>query len=148
MAILISPDSVDGKELARWITPRNQMVHGLPGFKNVGYEEYPKCLYKAGRPTKANVEISGSLTVHDESQERVALGQGWSRTQEDAIQRYHDHDREMATLAANRAYQERTMSEKAQAEAAAFESETIQHVAEIPRTPVRRRGPNKPKPQQ
>ena len=137
MAVWVAPDSVEGKERARWETPKNQTIHGMPGMKNAGYEEYPKCLYKAGRPTKANVEVSGSLTVHDEQGERLALGQGWSRTQEDAIQRYHDNDREMATLAANRAYQERTMSEQAQAEAAAFESETIQHVAEIPRRPGR-----------
>jgi hypothetical protein len=147
MSILISPDSPDGKELARWNTPKNQKTdHGLLGMKNVGYEEYPKCLYRAGRPTKANVEISGSLTVRDESEERVALGQGWSRTQEDAIERNHDRDREMAKLAANRAYQERTMSESAQREAAAFESDTVQHVPVIPETPIKTRKKPGPKP--
>lgn len=139
MAVWVAPDSVEGKERLRWETPKGQLVNGLPGMKNAGYEEYPKCLYRAGRPNKANVEVSGSLTVHSEQEERLALGQGWSKTQEDAIQRFHDNDREMATLAANRAYQERTMSEKAQAEAAAYESETIQHVAEIPRRPGRPR---------
>ena len=52
MAILISPDSADGKELARWNTPRNQMVHGLPGFKNVGYggTAQSACIRQGVRP--------------------------------------------------------------------------------------------------
>src|SRR5258706_8252922 len=131
MSILISPDSVEGKLRNQWECPKNTVVDGLPGMNRVGYEEYPKCLYKAGRPTGGNVQVTGSLTVRSESEERMQLGQGWSRTQEEAIQQVHDTHVEMAKLAANRAYQEQTMSESARKEASDYESETVQHVAVI-----------------
>ena len=146
MAVWVAPDSVEGKERARWETPKNQTIHGLHGMKNVGYEEYPKCLYRAGRPDKANVKVTGSLTVHTDQEEAVAIGQGWSLTQEDAIQRVHDQHVEFAKLAAERAFYEQRMSDAAQKEAAAYESGTVQHVPVIPEVPVKRKGGRPPKP--
>ncbi len=136
---IITPQSVEGRELRRWDLPKSR-----GGMNRDGYEEYPKCLYKAGRPDHANVKVTGSKTVRDEQEERLALGQGWSVTQEAAIELVHKTHTEMGKLAAERAYVERRMSPKAQAEAAAFESETIQHVAEIPVQPIKRR-PGRPK---
>lgn len=140
MAIFIPPDSWEGKERAKWDRPRNQTVDGVPGMKNAGYEPYPKVLYRAGRPDHGNVKITGSLTVHSIEQEDVAKGQGWAESQEQAIAAVHDRDTEYAKLAAERAYHERRMSEKAQQEAAAVDSQTVYHVPVIPETPIRRRG--------
>lgn len=50
MPIVITPESELGKEMARWNTPRNQIVPGTNGEygkKNVGYERYPAMLYLA-----------------------------------------------------------------------------------------------------
>lgn len=51
MPVLVNPESELGKELAKWDTPRNQIVpHTNPpvyGMKPVGYERYPAMLYKA-----------------------------------------------------------------------------------------------------
>jgi len=143
MSVLISPDSQEGKELARWNRPRNVIVDGVAGMKNVGFEEYPKSIYKAGRPKMANVEITEVKTVRSEEEERIAIGQGWGRTIEHAIQLVHDQHNTFAKLAAERAHVERSMSEKAQAEAAAFESETVQHVPEIPVAHKKRGRPRK-----
>ncbi len=141
MSVFQSPDSAEGKERARWDRPRNQIVDGIAGMKNVGFEEYPKSIYRAGRPSHGNVDITGIKTVHSREQEDVAIGQGWSRSIEAAIDRVHATDRELAQAAAERAYTERTMSPAAQKEAATFEAETVQHVAEIPE----KRRPGRPK---
>ena len=141
MAIWIAPDSAEGVERAKWERPKNQMADGVHGMNRVGYEEFPKCLYKAGRPKMGGVEVTESTTVRSEQEERLALGQGWARTQEDAIQLVHDQHTELATLAANRAYHEQRMSEPAQREAADREAamDTVQHVPELPAVPVKRK---------
>lgn len=151
MAIWIAPDSAEGVERAMWDRPANQTARDrltgkdIPGKNRVGYQEYPKVLYRAGRPTMANVAITGSITVHDEQQELVAVGQGWCRTQEQAIQRVHDEHMEMATLAANRAWHDQRMSESARAEAEAREAahDSVQHLPDLGEAPRRRGRPKK-----
>lgn len=130
---IVTPQSPEGIERKKWDTPKR-----LGGYGPNGHEEYPKTLYKAGRPTKGNVEITESRTVHSESEELVAVGQGWARTQEAAIQLVHDTHVEHAKLAAERHYAERSMSEAAQREAAEADEGTVQHVPVIPEKPKRK----------
>lgn len=133
MSLLIAPDSAEGKERARWDRPKNQRdEEGQFGMNRVGMEVYPRVLYRAGRPTHGNVMITGFHSVHSDDQERVARGQGWSLTQEDAIAAVHAQDTEHATLAAERAYHEPQMSAGAQREAQAVDEQTVFHVPTIP----------------
>lgn len=104
------------------------------------YQPYPRMLYKAGRPTGTRVELVASLVVHSEGEERVQRGQGWAIGPDEAVQAVHDQDHELAVLAANRNYNDRGMSEKAKAESNAAEVESSQHLGEIPRTPIKKRG--------
>lgn len=57
-----------------------------------------------------------------------------------ALDAYDAQQADYAKLAANRAYQERHMGEKARAEAAAFDDSTDEHVPVIPETSIKRRG--------
>lgn len=134
---LITPQSAEGIERRKWEQHYGPL--GAPGNPYV-FREYPKTLYKAGRPNKSNVEITGSITAKDAREEAVLKGQGWAVSQEAAIQAVHEQHREFATLAAERHYHEQFMSEAAQREAAAVDRETVQHVPVIPETPIKRRG--------
>lgn len=109
--------------------------HG--GHANHPFEMYPKMLYKASSEF-GGAQISGTQIVHDEVQERVALGQGWSDGQEAAIAAVAARETEMAKLAANRAYNEKWMSAAAKAEANEIDEQTMEHLPEIPE--ARKRG--------
>ncbi len=101
--------------------------------------EYPKMLYKA-ESADGGPRISGTKIVSDESQERMALGSGWSDGQQSALDAVEARNLEFAKLAANRAYNEKWMSESARSEANAIDEQTIQHLPEIPSTPIKKRG--------
>ncbi len=135
---IVTPNSPEGIERAKWDRPRSQ-----GGMRPDSFEAYPKAMYRAGRPDQANVKIVASQTVRSEGEEDVAYGQGWRPTQEAAIALVHQTHTEHGKLAAERAFHEFRMSEQAQREAAAFEGETVQHVPVIPETPIRKR-PGRP----
>lgn len=134
-APIITPNSPEGIERAKWDRPKSQ-----GGYNRDGYEEYPSVMYKAGRPNMANVAITGSRTVHSDAERLIARGQGWSDTQEAAIAAVHAAHVEHGKLEAERAFQTMRMSEKAQRDAAAREPETVQHVPDLPAVPVKKRG--------
>lgn len=135
------------KEMAKWeqrpVLVNGTYVQPIPfaegGRGGAPLTEYPKMLYR-GESADGGPRIAGCKVVADSSQESLARGQGWSGTQEDALAAVAAQQLEAAKLAANRAYTERWMSEKAQAEARAIDESTIQHVPEIPVTPIKRRG--------
>lgn len=141
----IGPQIVDGKMRPGFTD--GTYIEPLPreqgGRYPYIYQEYPKMLYKAHRADggpKVDLDSSGTRIVHSEGEERSALASGWHDGQEAAIQAIHDEDQNFAKLAAERAAQERRMSAKAQAEAAAVDESTIQHVPSIPETPIKPRG--------
>ena len=113
------------------------------GKGGMPFHPYPKMLYKASSEV-GGAQISATKIVDSEAAERVAIGQGWSDGQEAAIAAVAERELEMAKLAANRVYNERWMSEAAKAHAASADESTIEHLAEIPETPVRR-SPGRPK---
>lgn len=151
MGIQHSQASAFVKEMQKWehrpVLVGDTMVMPIPveqgGKKDFPFQAYPKMLYRATR-ADGGPRINGQIQVDDESQERMQLGRGWALSQEDAIALVHAEDQEHARLAANRAYQERVMSEKARIEANAYDETKITHQPAIPETPIKRRG-RKPK---
>jgi hypothetical protein len=134
------------KEIAKWemrpVLVNGTYVEPIPvamgGRGGAERTEYPKMIYRA-ESADGGPRIAGYKIVPDETQERVALGQGWSRSQEEALEAVTAQQLELAKLAANRAYNDKWMSDKARAEAAAVDESTIAHLPEIPRTPIRKR---------
>ncbi len=109
------------------------------GKKDFPHQEYPKAMYRAER-ADGGPRICDFQIAQSEGHQQLMESQGWHARQEDAIAGIHAQDLEFAKLAANRAHTERWMSPKAQAEAQAIDEATIQHVPEIPRTPIKKRG--------
>ena len=141
-----APEDAYVKEMAKW-ERQPVMVHGtyiepVPfgqgGRGGAPLTEYPKMLYQADS-FDGGPRISGFKTVDDEGQERIAIGQGWSRSQEDALDAVVARQLEASKLAANRAHNDRWMSDKAKAEAQAVDESTMQHLPAIPETPIVRR---------
>lgn len=147
MGILRGPEDNYVKEMAKWEqnlviingTPIQPIPFSEGGRGGMPRQEYPKMLYKADS-FDGGPRISGTHLVHDEGQERIAIGQGWSVRQEDALSDVGRRHLENAKLAAERAATERWMSDAARAEAAAVDESTIEHVPVIPVTPIRAKG--------
>ena len=134
--VVISPSSDEGMELARWNRPKSQ-----GGMNRDGHEEYPKALVRGMRTDKGKFVLSDqSRRVHNESEERIAIGQGWFVNGDDAIAAMRAEHTEHGKLEAERAYQTMRMSDLAQRDAAAREPETIAHVPDLPAVPVKPRG--------
>ena len=152
MGVVITPESELGKELAKWEkknynpdAPENQyprmlyMAQERPdGIVSVG-EVSDRLCSEPGAGIQdgaaANFTKRCQRIVKNENEERVALEQGWRRTQQEARDRIEDKKRIIADAAAHRAYEDRNMSDKAKAEVAAVEAATEQHVAEVPEAP-------------
>jgi hypothetical protein len=134
-------------------------THGKPG------SEYPKMLYVA-RPIPGNGKPATSMeqpsqfqfrndldwerecraaksfgescqkVVNSEDEELKARGQGYRPTHDEAVALFHASQRQDGNEAAERAYRDRNMSEKAKAEVAKVEADTFGHVPSIPEKPV------------
>lgn len=154
MGIQRSQEDSWTKEMAKW-EQRPVLVAGTyieplsiadGGRKGAPFAEHPKMLYRA-ESADGGPRIAATKIAADEQAERIAIGQGWSASQEEAIDAVHAQHREFARLAAERANTERWMSSKAQEEAAAVDESTMEHIPSIPETPIRR-GPGRPPKQQ
>lgn len=134
------------KEMAKWeripVLVNGTFVQPIPvsegGRGGAPLTEYPKMIYR-GESADGGPRIAACKIVNDEGQERIACGQGWSVTQEDALASVFEQQREFARLAANRAYNDKWMSDGAKAEARAVDESTIEHLPVIPETPIRKR---------
>ena len=153
MAMLISPESEYGKELAKWNKPHN------PSDPR---NQFPKMLYQAQkRPDgvystgETNDALFGGRDrsaeeftrrcqkiVHSEAEERMAMGIGWCLTQALALERLKSEEEYLSTAAAHRLYEDRNLSDAAKAEAAAADAATPEH---LPAIPEARRGPGRPR---
>ena len=140
MGVVILPESDLGRELAKWNKP-------------YVFVPYPKMLYRARRRPDGVVSvgegddrilggqpgIAESFTngcqkiVRDEAEERAAISDGWANTQQQALERFESKEKAVADVAAHRSYEDRNMSEKAQAEAAVVEASEFAHVPEVTR---------------
>jgi len=132
---IVTPNSPEGQERMRWDRPKSQ-----GGMRCDGFEEYPKSMFRAGRPDHGNIKITESCSVGSAHEEARQYDDGWRPTQQAAIDLVKARDQEIAELAAERHYVERSMSPAAQREAAAVDEATVYHVPAIPETPIKRRG--------
>ena len=139
MGIQRSQEDSWTKEMAKWehrpVLVNGTYVEPIPiesgGKKDFPFQEYPKMLFQA-ETADGGPRISRTKLVDSEPAERVALGSGWAVTQEDAIDLVHARNLEFAKLAANRAHNDRWMSESAKAEANVVDEATMAHLPTIP----------------
>lgn len=148
---LIDPNSDEGKELMKWEVKRP------PTY-------FPKMLYMAKKRPDGIVSVnetddrlfggvSGAaekwtatcqMVVKDEAELIKYREIGWRESQAEAMERFEAKEQKLGNEAAERAYRDRNMGEKAKAEIAAVEASTDEHVAEVPVAPIKRR-PGRPR---
>lgn len=147
MAIPRAQEDSWTKEMAKW-EHRPVMINGTyiepvsvanGGKGGAPFAEYPKAVYKA-EAADGGPRICAMERADNEQHERQMVANGWSVTQEAAIERVHAQHREFAELAANRAHNEKWMSAGAKAEAREADESTMQHLPSIPETPKKRVG--------
>ena len=136
MGMLWSPDSDYSKERRKWESTHTEF--GPPGRPAV-FSELPLMVYRAKRAETGGRPVLEHHIVGDEQEERNMLSRGFVRGPEQAIARLEYGEQELARAAAERAYAEQRMSDKAKQEAAAVDESTISHLGEIPETGIRRR---------
>ncbi len=136
MAVLHSPESPYAKEAVKWEAHHSQ--YGPPGRPFV-YAEYPKRLYRVERAkTGGDVAIIDRDDATSPLMEQNMRSRGFIALTE-AGEWLERQDREIAELAANRAFTEKRMSPEARAEAAAADDAVSTHLAEVPVTPIKKR---------
>jgi hypothetical protein len=113
------------KEMRRWNKP-------------YVYQEFPKMLFRGVTTTAGRVEIEQRL-VGTREDEALAIGAGWHTHPTRAKERELGAQADLGTAAAERAWDDRRLSEAARAEAAAIEQATLKHLPEIPERPRRPR---------
>lgn len=139
MAIVITPESPLGIELAKWnvkrpFSPFPRMLYFArkrsDGVMSIG--ETDDRLF-GGQPGAAEAFTSTcQMTVSSEQEMNRFMEMGWRQTPAEAIERFNAKEKHISDTAAHRAYEDRLMSEKAQAEVAAYEASVEEHVAEMP----------------
>jgi hypothetical protein len=141
-------------EIGRWSAYAKEVIkhealhtqYGPPG-RPYEFHAYPTMMYRASRPKAGGVtpDFEGQEAGSDTERSNLeSLGyvHGGKQAAWDALEK---REFEIAELAANRNALDRTMSPRAQAEAAAAEEGTIQHLAAVPETPIApKRGRGRP----
>lgn len=139
MSVQWTRDSAYAKEAVKWEMDYSEF--GPPGRPraSVGFQEFPKMLSLAGRNSQGIPGIADTQTVGNADEEARYLAKGYRAGGDKALEALHQRDAEIAELAANRAFTEKTMSPAAKAEAAAWDASTAQHLPAIPDTPIVKR---------
>lgn len=133
MAVIHTPETAYAKEFVKW--QAHHTAEGPPGRPYV-FHEFPSAMYKAERDDMGRVSFT-MLTVDDEDQMRNLQSRGFGCGKKQAYDLMVAGEREIAKLAAERAANERTMSESARREAARVDDATDRHVPVVPETPIR-----------
>jgi hypothetical protein len=141
MGVLHSPESAFGKELWKWDHSVNERhpSTGEAGKRPVGFQEYPKMLYRAER-TDGPPKIVDQMIVRSEDEQRRFESRDFHASQQAAIDAVLAAELVMARAHAERNFSERRMSEKAQAEVSRAEAEAGDMLGEIPEQPRKPRG--------
>lgn len=139
MAVVITPESPLGIELAKWnvkrpFSPFPRMLYKAckrpDGVMSIGETDDRLC---GGQPGAAEAFTKGcQMTVGSEGEMSKFLELGWRPTPHEAVQRYEAKERHISDAAAHRAYEDRNLSDAARAEVAEYEASVEEHVAEIP----------------
>ncbi len=142
-----SKGSAYAQEMAKWEMGWNEF--GKPGRPRevYGNQEYPLMCYKMRRSNAPHEVSAGPFvvvdmtTADDENALRNLQSRGYvvgRKQAEDALVELEE--KAIPLAAAERAFSEQRMSDKAKAEADAYELSTGKHAPEIPEKPIRRRG--------
>lgn len=172
MPMVIPVEGLWGRELARWNTPRNRVVEDsqgdplrddqgrpIPGMGAIGFEPYPRMLYKAQKNALGKVLCRDVLpspelypddrqynaaclgveafnrrcecNVHSEDEYRQKAREGWCDTPQEALDKHERLEQDIATAAAEANYAAKRLSPSAQEELAAAGKETHQHVTDV-----------------
>jgi len=116
---------------------------GPPGRPRaqVGYQAFPAMFYKMKRSaTNGDFIVEHYQQATTEAEARNLESLGYRNGQPEAIAYVESLEKLVAQAAAERAYRDRNMGERARAEADAADSATSQHLGEVPVTPIRRPG--------
>ncbi len=141
MPVVMSPDSAEAQELAKW---ESRPTRNCPEPQRpYQYHPYPAAFYYAERSESAVKPVFEMHEVHTDDEAANMRSRGWGSGQAEAVQMLEARESAVAVAAAERAYSDRNMSEKAQKEAASVDESTITHLGEIPETPIRRK-PGRP----
>jgi hypothetical protein len=152
-----SPASAYAQELATWETQPLEDGSVTQGMINAArasgrhhgvfeHQEFPKMLYQFEQ-TKTGIKPV-LFVVNSDHEQRNMESRGWHVRQEDAMDAFEKAATELARVAANRAYNDRRMTPRAQEEADRIDSSAARHLGEIPAKPIVKRRPytRKPKP--
>lgn len=139
MSMFIDPTTPYGKELWKWDHHQGEahpQDSSIKGMRPPHHQDYPAMMYKAlqKNPWKFEQEIAKDEPVQRNLESRgfVAGGKQAAANAFDAAQQ------NLAVMAAARNYEDRRMSEPAQAERDTAEQASSTHLGEIPRKPVRK----------
>lgn len=105
-----------------------------------------RCLEPGENPAPGKAEQwsrGNYMEAKDATEFQKAMESGWRPDPQAALEFFHAREQSIADAAAHRHYEDRNMSERAKAEAAAIEGESSEHLPEIPE--ARRKPGPKPK---
>ena len=151
MAIVHNPDSDYSRELEKWNRPTND-----GGFGAARFEEYPLMVFKAfqrdngrvmcGDPLATVGDAEGEafsrscqLIVRNDDEHDRALGDGWSKGPDTAIEKFERDMQSIAEVTAQRHFADQGISDLAKAEATQADAATHEQVPAVPITPVKRK---------
>lgn len=139
--IVHNPASPYAREMAKW--EMSYSPYGPPGRprEQVGQQDYPALFYKMKRrDTNGDFVIEHYQEAGSDTEANALRARGYGRGQAEGIAVVEGYEQSIAVAAAQRAKTERSMSDKARAEAQLADDATGQHLPSVPVTPIRKRG--------
>lgn len=138
--ILIDPKSAEATERRKW---EAQYTPFGPGMRPYQHKDYPMMLHLAGRPAggMGAAAIVETQEVGSPMEANPYISRGFRQTPLEALEMWECQQLEFANLAANRNWQSvhGRISEKAQVEVARAEARSVDHLPDVPVTPIKRR---------
>lgn len=138
--IVHNPASAYAREMAKWEMGWNP--YGQPGRprEREGFQAYPALFYKMKRSTtNGDFLVEHYTEAADEVEAANLRSRGYHEGQVAAIEAIKESEQAVAVAAAERAFRDKGMSDKAKAEAQAADDASGSHVGEVPVTPIRRK---------
>lgn len=147
--VVWSPASAYSQELAKWETRSRddgsvtqQMINAArqAGVHHGTFEhkEYPRVMYRFEQ-TPYGIKLAEHRTVASLTEQRNLESRGFATTQDEAVAVVEQANQDAAEAAANRAFHDRRLSDKAQAEAERIDLSVARHLGEIPEERIVRR---------
>ena len=136
MAVLHPPDSAYAKEMTKWEAQGSILG---PGLRPYVHRDYPMMVHLAAALSKGGVGIVERKIVDGPDARARAEQDGFRATPLEAIAALEEQQTEFGKLAAERAFEVRRMSAKAQAEVVQAEADAgAQHLPTIAEKPKRK----------